>query len=55
MKDRKMERYHLYVTSRQKKLLKSKSKEIGISCAELIRRVLDKYIDQKEREGKNGK
>ena len=49
MRDRKMDRFHLYLTKRQKKLLKSKSKKIGISCAELIRRILDQHIDRKER------
>jgi len=50
-----MERYHLYVTKRQKKLLRSKSKKIGISCAELVRRVLDQYIDQKQEGECDGK
>ena len=44
-----MDRFHLYLTKRQKKLLKSKSKKIGISCAELVRRILDKYVDQEDK------
>ncbi len=44
-----MNRFHLYLTKRQKKLLKRMSKKIGISCAELIRRVLDRYIDHEGR------
>lgn len=39
-----MRRTQICLTEKQSKILKIKSEEIGISMAELIRRILDKYL-----------
>jgi hypothetical protein len=39
-----MERTQIYFTKHEKKFFKEDAKKIGISMAELIRRVLDEYI-----------
>ena len=51
-----MIRTQIYFTKRQKKFFKRESKRLQDTSASLIRRVLDQYIDQKEREERgNGK
>jgi tRNA A37 N6-isopentenylltransferase MiaA len=39
-----MKRTNIHLTKRQRRWLRSKSKQIGITSAELLRRVLDEYI-----------
>ena len=43
-----MKRLQIYLTERQSAVLKEKAKNIDISLAELIRRILDRYIDKDE-------
>lgn len=43
-----MKRLQIYLTERQSVVLKEKAKNIDISLAELIRRILDRYIDKGE-------
>ncbi len=50
-----MERLHSYITVRQKRLLQKNAKIIGISLAELLRRVLDSYIEKDRKEKDNEK
>ena len=42
-----MKKKLLHLTNRQWNELKKESKELGISSSELIRRILDEYIDRK--------
>lgn len=42
-----MNRTQIYLTSRQIKVLKQIAEQKDISMSELIRRLLDKYIDEK--------
>ena len=39
-----MKRTQIYLTERQKEVLKAKSDILGISISELIRRILDDYV-----------
>ncbi len=41
-----MIRNQIYLTERQVKIIKREAKDSGISMAELIRRILDKYLDK---------
>ena len=51
-----MIRTQIYFTKRQKKFFKKESKRLQETSASLIRRVLDQYIDQRDRENRdNGK
>jgi len=43
-----MKKKLLHLTVRQWKSLEEESKTLGISSSELIRRILDSYIDDKE-------
>jgi|GEM_PF-4090014 len=43
-----MKKKLLHLTVRQWKALKEESKTLGISSSELIRRILDSYIDDNE-------
>jgi hypothetical protein len=43
-----VERSQIYFTKQEKDFFKKEAKEKGISMAELIRRVLDNYIDKKQ-------
>lgn len=43
-----MKRTQIYLTDNQMVLLDKKAQEIGISKSELIRRVLDDYINKSE-------
>ena len=45
----KMKRVLLCMTEREVKMLKDESKELGISLAELVRRIIDKYIGDKDK------
>ena len=40
-----MKRIQIYLTKRQLSKMKQKSYDLGISTSELIRRILDRYID----------
>jgi len=40
-----MIRTQICLTKKQKKYLDKQSKELGISMAELIRRILDEYVE----------
>ena len=40
-----MQRTQIYITANQSVKLKEKAKEIGISLAELMRRIFDNYLD----------
>jgi len=42
-----MIRTQICLTEKEKETLEKESKTIGISMAELIRRILDKYIEDK--------
>lgn len=42
-----MERSQIYFTKQEKDFFKDDAKKKGISMAELIRRVLDEYIEKK--------
>ena len=44
-----MKKKLLHLTDRQSKTLEKKAKILGISSSELIRRILDEYIDKKEK------
>lgn len=48
-----MIRTQIYFTKRQKQFFKKESKRLQTTAASLIRRVLDQYIDQEEKN--NGK
>ena len=51
-----MIRTQIYFTKRQKKFFKKESKRLQETSASLVRRVLDQYIDQRDREDRdNGK
>lgn len=43
-----MKRTQICLTEKQSVTLKEEAKELGISLAELIRRILDSYIIEKE-------
>jgi len=43
-----MKKKLLHLTNRQWNELKKEAKALGISSSELIRRILDEYIDEKE-------
>jgi len=45
-----MYKVNVYLTPRQLDALKKKSEELGISYAEILRRVLDAWIEQEEEE-----
>jgi hypothetical protein len=42
-----MDRTQIYLTEKEQEFLKEEAKSIGISKAELIRRILDNYISEK--------
>lgn len=42
-----MKRTQIYLTEKEQEYLKKEAKEIGISKAELIRRILDDYLKKK--------
>ena len=44
-----MERTQIYLTKNEKKEIKKEANEIGISKSELIRRIIDLYIDEKNK------
>lgn len=41
-----MHRTNIYLTERQRKTFAAQAGKLGISVAELIRRILDKHIEQ---------
>jgi predicted HicB family RNase H-like nuclease len=41
-----MQRTNIYLTERQQKRLSAEAKRLGISLAELIRRILDQHLSQ---------
>jgi len=43
-----MFRTNIYLTDRQRKVLAKEALKLGVSVAELIRRILDEHIDTKE-------
>jgi len=43
-----MHRTNIYLTERQKKALHKEARKLGVSVAELIRRILDKHLDGKQ-------
>jgi len=45
----KMERTQIYFTKKEKEFFKEEARELGIPMAELIRRVLDNYIEKNEK------
>ena len=47
-----MERSQIYFTKKEKDFFKKEAREKGISMAELIRRVLDDYMEKKRYESK---
>jgi len=47
MKDVYMNRTQIYLTDKEQDILKKEAVSIGISKAELIRRILDSYISKK--------
>ena len=47
-----MYKVNVYLTPRQLDALKKKSEELGISYAEILRRVLDAWIEQGEQKRK---
>lgn len=49
----KMIRTQIYFTKRQKKFFKKEGKRLQTTQASLIRSVLDRYIDQRNREDRN--
>ena len=49
MYDRPMKRTNIYLTERQMKALQKKADKMGLSMAELVRRILDEYLDKEER------
>lgn len=44
----RMHRTNIYLTERQEKMLQKEATKLGISMAELIRRVLDTYLERKK-------
>jgi predicted DNA-binding protein len=50
MKPKLMQRTNIYLTKNQMKRFKALSKKKGVSVAELIRRVLDQWLEKEERE-----
>jgi len=44
-----MIRTQVCLTKKEKEVLEEESKKIGISMAELIRRILDEYIERKNK------
>jgi predicted DNA-binding protein len=44
-----MNRTQIYLTDKEQNSLKKEADEIGIPKAELIRRILDKHIEEKKR------
>jgi len=44
-----MNRTQIYLTDKEQKNLKKEADEIGISKAELVRRILDKHIEEKKK------
>lgn len=46
-----MKRTNIYLTDRQVKELKEIADKLGLSTAELIRRVLDLYLENKKGKG----
>lgn len=50
-----MERSQIYFTKQEKDFFKKEAKQKGISMAELIRRVLDSYMELKNKEHENKK
>jgi hypothetical protein len=42
-----MRRYNVHVTERQIKELSKQARKLGLKTAELIRRILDEYVNQK--------
>jgi len=47
-----MKRTQIYLTKMEVIKLKKKSQELGISNSELIRRIIDLYIDKEDDNGK---
>jgi len=43
-----MHRTNIYLTERQQKALQKEAQKLGVSVAELIRRILDRHLDQKQ-------
>jgi len=43
-----MHRTNIYLTERQQKALQKEAQKLGVSVAELIRRILDKHLDGKQ-------
>jgi len=46
-----MKRTNIYFTERQRKELAKEAKKLGITPAELVRRILDAYLDNKLHQG----
>jgi len=46
-----MIRVNYYITKKQNESLKSMSKDIGLSVSELIRRAIDKWIEEQRMKG----
>jgi predicted DNA binding CopG/RHH family protein len=44
-----VKRTNIYLTDRQMKALQKKAAKIGVSIAELVRRILDEHIDREEK------
>ena len=49
MRPRLMQRTNIYLTGNQMKQFKALSKKKGVSVAELIRRVLDQWLEKEEK------
>jgi len=49
MRPKLMQRTNIYLTGNQKKQLQALSKKKGVSVAELIRRVLDQWLENEEK------
>jgi hypothetical protein len=46
-----MNRTQIYLTDKEQEYLEKESQSIGISKAELIRRILDDYISEEQKNG----
>ncbi len=44
-----MHRTNIYLTERQQKALQKEAQKLGVSVAELIRRILDRHLDRRQK------
>ena len=45
--DRRMKRTQIFLTDRQVEIIKDRAAALGISMAEMIRRILDRFLERK--------